>query len=84
MRLHVQGREAKAGNLRGWSLSPLAQNCPITLQQFCLSEVNEVLAKFAFGCSFSQIVDDVKFWLLRVRFKSRVYTQREREGGIHG
>ena len=62
-------REAKVCNLREWSLTSLAQNRPTIQKQFCLSEVKQPLAKFATGRNLSQVVNDVKFWFLRVQCK---------------
>ena len=45
---------------------------PINYQQFCLSEVQQPLAKFVTCYKLSQIVDDVKFWLLCVRRKRTI------------
>ena len=66
--------EAKVANLRKWSLTSLAQNRPTTKQQFCLREVKQQLAKFTTGCNISRVVDDVKFWLLRVALRYFAYS----------
>ena len=39
---------------------------PTIQKQFCLSKVKRPLAKFATGWNLPQVVEDVKFWLLRV------------------
>ena len=69
LRCVYTGREAtrsEGWQPHEWSLTSLAQNKPTVHQQFCLNEAKQLFAKFATGCNFSQIVDDVKFWLLRV------------------
>ena len=46
------------------SLTSYARDMPNIQKQFCLSEVKQPLAKFATCCNLSQVVDDVKLWLL--------------------
>ena len=59
----------KVANLREWSLTSLVQNEPTVQKHFCLSEVKQPLVKFAINWNLSQVIDDVKFWLLRVALR---------------
>ena len=67
--------EAKQSEL--WQPSQVAtshaRNMPNIQKQFCLSEVKQPLAKFATCCNLSQVVDDVKLWLLSADLRP-VYT----------
>ena len=46
--------------------SKLTQNRPTIHEQFCLSEMKQLLAKIVTGYNLSQVVNDVIFWLLYV------------------
>ena len=67
--LDAKQSEAKVGNFREfWWLSTPAQNRPTTFIN--IFEWNKrLLAKFVTGCNLSQVIDDDKFWLFRVRSK---------------
>ena len=80
--MDAKQREAKLGNLREWSLASLAQNKPTFKSSFILVKlinpsqikqlkVKQPLAKFATAWNLSQVVDDVKFWMLYVQWKCR-------------
>ena len=63
------GCKAKLGNLFQWSITLFAQNSLTIQPQFCLSEVKQSFAKFATCRNFSQVVDDVKLWLIRIALR---------------
>ena len=69
MGLHQTWSNAKIGNFCKWSLLWLAQTRPTTRQQFYLNKVKQLLPKIATSWNLSQVVNDVKFWLLSVQCK---------------
>ena len=64
LRCVYTGCKAKVDNLCEWSFTSLAQTMPTAHPQFRVSEVTQLLAKFASGWSLLQVVGDIKFWLL--------------------